>query len=129
MIGYLRALQDEYTWKYQRVRDCERYDEEITRRRISELAAEESPPSGSNTDGIDHHTRALLTDKHEFPVLNDLILCGVEYNDHFAQPLHTLAAQLLMTADSCRELDTQFDDNVKVTAQSIRESCCARKPS
>jgi hypothetical protein len=122
MIGYLRALQDEYAENYQRVLDCEHYDEEIMRRRLSELAAAGSPPCGSNADVITHHTRALLDDKHEFPVLYDLIKCGLQYNDNFAQPLHMLAAELLMTTDTCRELDTQFDDHVDDAARSILQA-------
>jgi hypothetical protein len=119
MIGYLRALQNEYEKNYQRVLDCERYDEEMMRCRLTELVAAGTPPGSSNADVISHHTRALLNDKREFPVLYDLIKCDKQYNQNFAQPLHDLAAALLMTTDSCRQLDAEFDKHVDDAADSI----------
>jgi hypothetical protein len=119
MIGYLRALQNEYEKNYQRVLDCERYDEEMMRCRLTELVAAGTPPGSSNADVISHHTRALLNDKREFPVLYDLIKCDKQYNQNFAQPLHDLAAELLMTTDSCKQLDAEFDKHVDDAADSI----------
>lgn len=119
MIGYLRALQDEYTHNYQRVRDCQGYDEEVMRRRLRELATAGISPCDSEEDAITHHTRDLLNDIQRFPVLHDLTTCGSKYDDAFAQPLHALAARLLMTTGTCQELDTNFDKHVDETARCI----------
>jgi hypothetical protein len=91
----------------------------MMRCRLTELVAAGTPPGSSNADVISHHTRALLNDKREFPVLYDLIKCDKQYNQNFAQPLHDLAAELLMTTDSCKQLDAEFDKHVDDAADSI----------
>jgi hypothetical protein len=122
MIGYLRALQDEYAKNYQRVLDCQRYDEEVLRGRITEFAATGTSPCDSDAYTISHHTRDLLDDVKRFPVLHDLTTCGSEYTDAFAKPLHDLAASLLMTTDSCQELDARFDEHVDKAAEHISDT-------
>jgi hypothetical protein len=119
MIGYLRAPQDEYTQNYQQAWGCQGHDEEVMRRRLYKLVTAGTSPCDSNADAINHHTRDLLSDVQRFPVLPDLTTCGSRYNDSFAQPLHALAASLLMTTDTCRELDTKFDKHVYKTARCI----------
>lgn len=118
IIGYLRALQKEYACNYKFIADCERYDEAITRRCLRKLVA----PGASfdlNSMDVSHQTWELLCNHERFAVLDDFTKCREVYTNKFAQPLHTLAAQLLKPTDRLRPLDTEFDAHVEQTAQDI----------
>jgi hypothetical protein len=116
MIGYLRALQNEYARNYLAVAECQRYDEQITLHRLRVLAAK----GGSLDSAASHLTWDLLRNANDFPALHDLTSCGKQYTDKFVLPLHTLVAQLARTTDSSQPLDTELDHRVEVVARAIK---------
>jgi len=123
IIGYLRALQNEYANNYKPVEDYQYYDNEIVHDHLRELAAAHAP-FDRNTVRNDHPAWDLLRQPKDFPILCDLTECGTQYTrtqytTMFAEPLHKLAAQLLETTDSCQPFDWKFDQSVDKTAKSI----------
>jgi hypothetical protein len=126
MIGYLRAMQDEYASNYSLLADCARYDETVTRQRLNELAQADKPFK-PGAIAASHHAWSLMSDPTKFPVLDDLSTCGELYTARFRQPLNTLAAQLLKTESP--PLDTQLDGRVNGVAHEIEAICAAaRRP-
>jgi hypothetical protein len=122
MIGYLRALQNEYANNYSLLSDCQRYDDAITSRRLNELAATNTP-FDPNLIAASHRAWDLMCDPNKFPVLNDLTQSGQRYATKFTQPLHTLAAQLLKKEPP--QIDPQSEGRVAAIAHDIQAICTA----
>ena len=108
VIGYLRALQNEYTENYRDVEECQRYDQAVTQRRINELVAGDQPFDESQLK-TSAHTWMLLQRPDQFPVLRTLIGCGEQYNESFAKPLYNVAAQLIPPKPGQTSSDPGFD--------------------
>jgi hypothetical protein len=119
MIGYLRALQHEYTANYSEVADCQRYHTAVSQRRLAELTttgARFDPDRDASHDAWD-----LLSDKTKFPVLDDFTGCGPSYGTQFRDPLNEVAALLLHTPKP--HLDAAaFDGNVEELAKKIKSA-------
>jgi hypothetical protein len=119
MIGYLRALQHEYTANYSEVADCQRYDTAVSQRRLEELTT-----TGARFDpnrDASHDAWDLLSDKTKFPVLDDFTGCGPNYGTQFRDPLNEVAALLLHTPKP--HLDAAaFDGNVEELAKKIKSA-------
>ena len=119
VLGYLRALRDEYATNYMRVAECQRYDDEVTRRDLTKLVAEDAPLE-SILSAASHCTWDLLQDPKHCPVLHDMIGCGKQYTGRFLRPLNTVAEQLAGTTGSSRPLDEGLDHRVDGIARTIR---------
>jgi hypothetical protein len=124
VIGYLRALQSEFTRNYKSVAECQQYDGEVTHLRLSELAASGAP---FDVDAVSQHVWDLMREKKKFPVLYDLTTCGRGFNNSFVRPLNRIAAHLLGT--KAPEPDSKFDDRVDTTARAIRSELLGEKRS
>jgi hypothetical protein len=116
MIGYLRALLDEYTQHYCHLVECERYDRALTRHRLRGLAAQDASPD-THAGAASRHAWDIVDKSAFFPVLNDLTDCGDVYVARFRQPLHVLAAQLVKGRS--RKFDTEFDKRVTAVVEQI----------
>jgi hypothetical protein len=131
VIGYLRALQKEYTDNYKDVEECQRYDLAVNQLRISELTAGDKPFDASQI-GTSGRTWSLLQRPEQFPVLRNLIGCGEQYNERFAKPLYELAAQVLVATGRESNLDTgfdvaEFDRRVEARAGKITEKAAEER--
>jgi hypothetical protein len=128
MIGYLRALQDEYGQNYCELADCQRYDEALTHRRLSALI-EANSSFDPGTVAARHYAWGLMRDRKMFPVLDDLSKCGEQYTEKFRRQLECLAAQLLkppsrQRGDQCvsRQSDDQFENQTSEVARQVRRA-------
>jgi hypothetical protein len=124
MISYLRALQHEYETNYWSLADCARYDEAVTRHRLDELAAANTPFDPQAAEAS-HRAWKLMSDPAKFPVLHDLTHCGERYMKNFRQPLNDLAAQLLNTESP--PVDIQSEVRVSALAHDIESMCSAAR--
>jgi hypothetical protein len=93
MVGYLRALQHEFTHNYSVVADCQRYDAAVSHRRLEELTTTGAPFDPSLA--ASHDAWNLLNDVARFPLLDDFTRCGPKYSARFRRPLNEVAALLL----------------------------------
>jgi hypothetical protein len=116
MVGYLRALQHEYTRNYSLVADCQRYDTAVRRRRLEELATTDAPFDPST--GSSHDAWDLLNDSAMFPVLEDFTKCGDKYSARFREPLNQVAA-LLLGVENPHPDAAQFDGRVEGVAADV----------
>jgi hypothetical protein len=127
MVGYLRALQEEYRDHYKTVSDCQRYDEQVTKLEFERAAKQEvgigdAPPSRPEIPpASSQRAWQLLDDECLFPMLDDLSNRGERYRAQFQLPLHKVASGLLGT--EAGSADTGFDDEVAEQAQEIRSAC------
>ncbi len=114
MIGYLRALENEYVAKYLDFSDRQRYDEAVTKARFEAKAKEDVSydPGGVVAS---HAAWDWVCDNGRFPVLHDLRTYGEQYEDRFRNPLDDLAAVLLES--KAPPPDPAFDERVTSVAK------------
>jgi hypothetical protein len=123
MIGYLRALQHEYTDNYSAVADSQRYDTAVSQRRLQELTATDAsfdPDLASS-----HGAWDLLNDVKKFPVLDDFTRCGPKYSAQFREPLNEVAA-LLLHAPQPHLDGAAFDRSVEDLAAKVKSAVLNR---